>query len=337
MGGSARPGQPPPLLFELVKADDVAGLNAYKGNPHLVDKAGYNAMMVAAKLRCQNALKWCIESGVGRAGVDKEERKEGLTALMLACQRWPPPNNASPPVDYDSPECAHALVRAGANPLKQDLAGKTCLHHAAIAGLPRIIQYLCSLSEAPLLVAVLDKESSRAIDYLTSPGRLLFTEGGEGMALAPVSVTEPPPLQKGGSGRSKKGSAGALVAKGVHSGGGQGEGAAAAAVTNPAGPGSHGGAPGDASEAGSAINPLAILRAVEGSPPVRVVGERVVVGVGGWGWRALAGERHGLGTCLQLTFCGCVGWVGLRASGCFAPPGVFPHGAYLSCRARCRG
>ncbi len=140
------------LLFEYVKADNVAALNAFTGNPHLVDKGGYNALMVAAKYRRANALKWCIENGVGRAGVDKEERKEGLTALMLACLKWSIPSSSGHvPIEQDNSECARILIRAGANPLKKDLSGRTCMHHAVLAKLPSIVIFLSSITEGPLL------------------------------------------------------------------------------------------------------------------------------------------------------------------------------------------
>ena len=54
------------ILFHYVQMDDVSSLSGFKGNPHHVDKGGFNAMMVAAKYRRPHALKWCIENGVGR-------------------------------------------------------------------------------------------------------------------------------------------------------------------------------------------------------------------------------------------------------------------------------
>jgi len=145
----------------------VSSLAGFTGNPHHVDKGGFNAMMVAAKYRRPHALKWCIENGVGRGGIDKEERKEGLTALMLACLRWSVPNAAGlPPMDQDSPECARILIRAGANPLKQDLSGKTCAHHAVLAGLPRIVQFFCEISEGRELMLLKDCSGVSAADLV---------------------------------------------------------------------------------------------------------------------------------------------------------------------------
>lgn len=155
------------IIFQYVKADNVSDLTGFCGNPHTVDKAGFNAMMVAAKYRRPLALKWCIENGVGRAGVDKEERKEGLTSLMLACLRWSLPNPTGlPPIEQDSAECARILIRAGANPMKQDLSGKTCAHHAALAGLPRIIVFLCGISEGPELMTMKDSAGVAPADLV---------------------------------------------------------------------------------------------------------------------------------------------------------------------------
>jgi ankyrin repeat protein len=145
-----------------VKSNDLVSLGAFAGNPHMVDKGGYNALMVAAKCRAADALKWAIENGVGRAGVDKEERKEGLTALMLACLRWTltslPPCVGKALGAQESIDCAWVLVRAGANPLKQDLSGRTCLHHAILSGLTEIAGFLCDTQFGPELARTADKE-----------------------------------------------------------------------------------------------------------------------------------------------------------------------------------
>ncbi len=130
----------------------MGNLAKFPGNIHWVDKGGFNAMQVAAKYRRPGALKWTIENGVGRAGVDKEERKEGLTALMMACMRFSTVSGT----DFDDPLCATTLIRAGANPLKQDLNGLSCMHHALKCGLPRIAKFLASISEGPDLVHLKD-------------------------------------------------------------------------------------------------------------------------------------------------------------------------------------
>jgi hypothetical protein len=150
--------------MNLVAADDLNGLLSFVGNIHAVDKCGFNALMNAAKKRSEKALKWAVENGVGRAGVDKEERKEGLTPLMVACLRFQKAT-LDPEKNFDTVDCASTLIRAGANPLKQDLSGKTCLHHAVSAGLVNIVKFLCSISEARDLVNLADSSGVTPLEF----------------------------------------------------------------------------------------------------------------------------------------------------------------------------
>ena len=162
-------------FFDHVARDDVAALNAFIGNVHLVNRAGMNAMMVAAAYRAPGALQWCIDMGVGRAGVNKPERKEGTTALMCACQRW---EFVVGRVVVDCASCAEMLVCAGADVMVQDEKGRTCLHHAAMAGLDTIVRFLCSTSAAAELVAVLDKAGKTAAEYGCASGMAVGVDAG---------------------------------------------------------------------------------------------------------------------------------------------------------------
>ena len=199
--------------------------------------------------------------------------KEGssLTALMLACLRWSLPNNAVlPPIEQDSPECARILIRAGANPLKQDLSGKTCLHHAILAGLPRIVKFLCEISEGPELVNLADVSGIRpfqlaADKFLDASTGPVVSGGGPassaGTTAAPPEAPQPHakglPVSKARGGVVSKGigDVGLPVAKGLGAGGGVSDTSAAPDV---------GGTPsGEAGDAGKPVTLGEAMRALQ--------------------------------------------------------------------------
>jgi hypothetical protein len=175
---SATPGTPTtvPHLFDLAKSGSlprlVSLLDEQGVNIHAVSRQGFNLMMIAAQHRRPEILRWTIAVRVGRgSGVDRKERKEGLTSLMMACLRWSLPGHylhGAEAAGQDTMECAAILVANGANVLQADNLGRTCLHLAVLAGLPNIIRFLCTLPQAPVLVQVKDGEGKLPADYLTS-------------------------------------------------------------------------------------------------------------------------------------------------------------------------
>ena len=162
--------------FACIDRNDGDALDAMSRYMHFVNKDGLNGLMVAARDRRVSSLEWCIRHGVGRGGVDKEERKQGWTALMLACQRWQV--HLVTGCDHHSEVCAQMLIQAGADPLKKDASGKTCLHHAVAAGLKNLVRFLCmELSEAGALVCAVDSARSTALQCL--PGIVDTSSSGK--------------------------------------------------------------------------------------------------------------------------------------------------------------
>jgi hypothetical protein len=146
----------------LVKASTSSAvleefLKEVQGFEHIVSSDGFKFLMTAAKWRAARVLRECIQMGCGRSGIDREERRDGLTALMIACSRW---TGVS---DYLSVKCAHLLVKAGADVMKTDLSGKTCLHHAVLGGLYSLVLFLCMLPEGPALVSIVAKDGNTAL------------------------------------------------------------------------------------------------------------------------------------------------------------------------------
>jgi ankyrin repeat protein len=111
-------------LFEAIIRDDVVFLMRFRGNIHLRNTDGSNALIFAAKSGSFNVLKYLIEEGVGRS-IDCINPQNGKTALMEACAN-------------KDPRCAALLIQSGASLTIEDKAKKTANDYAKYYNLAKI-------------------------------------------------------------------------------------------------------------------------------------------------------------------------------------------------------
>ena len=143
--GSSSEISPPPTLEAAILSNDIRILTAFVGNPHLIEREGFTGLTRAANDGLYYSLKWCIEHGIGRSGVDKRERLQQNTALMLACM----PGKAGTD-QTQRLSCVKLLLFAGADPTLQNGKGNTPLHFAIKSKSEELIQFFCNLSPALL-------------------------------------------------------------------------------------------------------------------------------------------------------------------------------------------
>jgi ankyrin repeat protein len=125
--------------FKLaIMSNNTDSLQSFIGNPHQTYK-GLNGMMLAAQHGLYESLKWSIVNGVGRSGIDKEDRMDLETSLMKACRFGIAGSDNSQRI-----LCVQLLLLAGANPRKQNRAGDTALHLAIISGNEPVVQLFCN-------------------------------------------------------------------------------------------------------------------------------------------------------------------------------------------------
>ena len=121
----------------------------------LQDKQGLTALMKATTNDYYDITTMLIESG--RAGIDKQSKEEGYTALMIATVN----NNLNGPMKC--PATVDALLKAGANIALKSTGtvdgGRTVLHWAALKGRKTILR------------ALLEKASLELVDTQDDLGR----------------------------------------------------------------------------------------------------------------------------------------------------------------------
>jgi hypothetical protein len=145
--------------------ENVDALQAFTGNIHVINRAFRNALHTAAALRKPMALRWCIERGVGRNGIDNTPMFS-LTATMYACLSFDANGAFVPERDIDSIACVRMLIQSGANPLLVDDQQRTCLHWAIQRRLPKIVYYLVSITEGRELLDMVAKDGKRPRDEI---------------------------------------------------------------------------------------------------------------------------------------------------------------------------